>query len=114
MTLAVVCGAPVLASRLAGFGCRPACLGSGRPRASGEQAYFRSLSRVGDHLVSGIKVTDEPVKDESFWQSRADEARRIAESLTHPAAKRELLLVAEQFEILARQARKQKRHNGLR
>jgi len=39
----------------------------------------------------GAKVTDEPVKDESFWQSRADEARRIAESLTHPAAKREML-----------------------
>lgn len=65
-------------------------------------------------MVSGIKVTDEPVKDESFWQSRADEARRIAESLTHPAAKREILLVAEQFEALARQARKRsarrKRH----
>jgi hypothetical protein len=75
----------------------------------------RSLSRVRDQLcVSGVKVTDEPVKEEGFWQSRADEARSIAESLTHPAAKREMLLVAEQFEILAKQARKQKRHNGLR
>jgi len=58
-------------------------------------------------------VTNEPVKDESFWRSRADEARRIAESLTHPAAKREMLQVAEQFEALAGQARKQsERHNG--
>jgi len=49
----------------------------------------------------------EPVKDEDFWQKRADEARSVAESLTHPTAKREMLLVAEHFEMLAKQERKQ-------
>jgi len=55
-------------------------------------------------MVRGIKVTDEPLQDEDFWRKRADEARRAAESLTHPTAKRELLLIAENFERLAKKA----------
>ena len=60
-------------------------------------------------------MTDEPVTDEGFWRKRADEARGVAQSLTHPIAKREMLLVAEHFERLAKRALKQsakrKRHD---
>jgi len=55
-------------------------------------------------MVRGIKVTDEPLQDEDFWRKRADEARRAAESLKHPTAKRELHLIAENFERLAKKA----------
>jgi len=34
-------------------------------------------------------VTEEPVKGDGFWQKRADEARSVAESLTHPTARRD-------------------------
>jgi len=47
-------------------------------------------------------VAEEPIEGEGFWQRRADEARSLAESLTHPTAKREILLVAAHFEILAK------------
>ena len=61
-------------------------------------------------------MTEEHVEGDGFWQKRAEEARSVAESLTHPTAKREMLLVAEKFEMLARRARKQsarrKRNNG--
>ena len=56
-------------------------------------------------MFRGLKVANEPLKDEDFWWNRADEARRAADSLTHPTAKRELLLIAENFERLAKKAR---------
>lgn len=67
------------------------------------------------HIAFGVEVTEEPVKDEGFWQKRAEEARSVAGSLTHPTAKREMLLVDERFEMLAKKARKQlarRKRNG--
>jgi hypothetical protein len=61
---------------------------------------------VRDHRSDWGQVGKEPVEDDGYWQKRADEARKAAESLTHPATKRELLLIARRFEMLARQARK--------
>ena len=39
--------------------------------------------------VIGVTVGKEPVEDEGYWQKRADEAHRVAESLTHPTTKHE-------------------------
>ena len=56
--------------------------------------------------IVGLGGQRESLQRMKTFGRAADEARSIAGSLTHPAAKREILLVAEQFEALARQARK--------
>ena len=47
-----------------------------------------------------------------FWQKCADEARNVAKSLTHPTDKREMLLVAEYFAMLAKQAQRKQSAKG--
>jgi hypothetical protein len=49
-------------------------------------------------------VANEPVRDEVFWRKWAEEARRAAEAMTHPNAKRQMRLIAEDYERLAKDA----------
>jgi len=70
---------------------------------SSRAGYFSSTVKLVLAAFRRVEVTDEPVKDESYWRKRADEARRAARSLTHPTAKRELLFIAENYERLAKQ-----------
>jgi hypothetical protein len=42
----------------------------------------------------------------------ADEARNVAKSLTHPNAKREMILVAEYFAMLAKQVQRKRSANS--
>jgi hypothetical protein len=42
--------------------------------------------------------------DAQYWQERAEEARLQAEEMTHPPAKREMLLIAAGYQRLAQHA----------
>jgi hypothetical protein len=53
-------------------------------------------------------VADEPVMDESFWEEKAEEARLVANILTTPPAKSEMLGIAAAYARLARYAKHQK------
>ena len=74
-------------------------------------------TRQPDHLVMGyqtgrarrmeieeVKVADEPVRDEAFWRKWASETRRAAEAMTHPNAKHQMHLIADDYERLAKEA----------
>jgi len=50
-------------------------------------------------------VVNEPVRDEHFWRKWAEETRRAAEAMTHPSAKHQMRLIAEDYERLAKEAR---------
>jgi hypothetical protein len=50
----------------------------------------------------------EPIMDEVIWDNRAEEARLVAEAMTTPEAKVELLRVATAYERLARYARRRR------
>jgi hypothetical protein len=45
------------------------------------------------------------VRDADYWLDRAEEAQLQAEEMTHPPAKREMLLVAAKYRRLAQHAR---------
>ena len=47
--------------------------------------------------------------DASYWLDRAEEARRQAEEMTHPPAKREMLVIAAGYERLAQHAEERTR-----
>jgi hypothetical protein len=54
--------------------------------------------------IEEVKVADEPVRDEAFWRMWAEETRRVAEAMTHPSAKHQMHLIAEDYERLAKVA----------
>ena len=45
--------------------------------------------------------------DPEHWRSRAEEARSVAEQLSDPEAKRTMLRIATEYELLAEQAERQ-------
>ena len=49
-------------------------------------------------------MADEPVRDEAFWCKWAEETRRVAAAMTHPSAKHQMHLIAEDYERLAKEA----------
>jgi hypothetical protein len=51
-----------------------------------------------------VKVTNEPLKNEDFWRKWAEETRRAAEAM-HPNAQHQMHLIAEYYEMLAKEAR---------
>jgi hypothetical protein len=51
-----------------------------------------------------VKVTNEPVRNEDFWRKWAEETRRAAGAM-HANARRQMHLIAEHYEMLAREAR---------
>jgi hypothetical protein len=55
-------------------------------------------------LTFGDDVPSE-VRDADYWLDRAEEARLQAEEMTHPPARREMLLVAAGYRRLAQHAR---------
>jgi hypothetical protein len=44
------------------------------------------------------------LKDPAHWRERADEARRVAETLADPKARKTMLEIAESYERLAERA----------
>jgi len=44
------------------------------------------------------------LKDPAHWRERADEARRLAETLADPKARQTMLEIAESYERLAERA----------
>ena len=54
----------------------------------------------------------EPTMDEVFWDNRAKEARLVAEVMTTPEAKVELLRVATAYERLARYTRRRRENQA--
>jgi hypothetical protein len=44
------------------------------------------------------------LKDPAHWRERAEEARRVAETLADPAARRTMLEIAESYDRLAERA----------
>jgi hypothetical protein len=50
------------------------------------------------------KVTNEPARNEAFWRKWVEETRRAAEAM-HPNAQRQMHLIAEHYEVLAKEAR---------
>jgi hypothetical protein len=50
-------------------------------------------------------VADEPLMTEGFWQDRAEEAHLVAEVMSTPEAKVEMLRIASAYARLARRAR---------
>jgi hypothetical protein len=52
-------------------------------------------------------VAKVPINDPKHWRERAEEARTVAEQMTHDAqSKRQMLQIAEDYEELARRAEK--------
>ena len=51
--------------------------------------------------------------DAKHWLDRAEEARRQADELTHPPARREMLLIAAGYERLAQHAEERTRRPQL-
>ena len=49
-------------------------------------------------------MTNEPVRNEHFWRKWAEETRRAAEAML-PNAQRQMHLIAEHYEMLAKEAR---------
>ena len=47
--------------------------------------------------------------DARHWLDCAEVARRLAEEMTHPPAKREMLLIAARYELLAQHAEERTR-----
>ena len=75
----------------------------------------QGVNRVGEYGTlpfRGPAVTNEadhePTMDEVFWDNRAEEARLVAEVMTTPEAKVELLRVATAYERLARYTRRRR------
>jgi hypothetical protein len=52
------------------------------------------------------------VSDPQHWRRRAEEARTLADELTHPEAKHKMLKIAEDYEELARRAAERLRHHS--
>jgi hypothetical protein len=46
-------------------------------------------------------MTASPINDPAYWRQRAEEARRIADQLDDPLAKRTLLEIARSYERLS-------------
>ena len=45
-----------------------------------------------------------PINDPKHWRQRAEEARTVADEMTHPDSKRKMLRIAADYEELARRA----------
>jgi hypothetical protein len=50
-----------------------------------------------------------PINDPKHWRDRAEEARTVADGLTHPDSKRRLLRIADDYDVLAKHAEKRLR-----
>jgi len=66
-----------------------------------------SALRVRGLGIGGFVPSD--AYDAGYWLERAFEARRQAEEMTHPPAKREMLLIAAGYELLAQHAEERSR-----
>jgi hypothetical protein len=51
--------------------------------------------------VEGAKV---PTQDAQYWLERAEDAKRVADQMTHPPTKREMLQIATGYRLLALRA----------
>ena len=51
--------------------------------------------------------------DADYWRTRADETRCIAQALTNPSAKREMLFIAEAYQRLADHAERTARRKKI-
>jgi len=47
--------------------------------------------------------------DAQVWLSRAEQKRRLADQMTHPASRRELLLIADLYRLQAERAEERQR-----
>jgi len=47
--------------------------------------------------------------DAQVWLTRAEQTRRLAEQMTHPATRRELLLIADLYRLQAERVGEQQR-----
>ena len=54
------------------------------------------------------------INDPEHWQLRAEEARAIAEEMTDPEARRQMLQVADSYEEIARRAEARALTTGIR
>ena len=86
-----------------------ACFGIGKSIG----CYLRDRPTGGDGLlhpthptlkILEAKVTNEPVRNADFWRKWAEETRRAAEAML-PNAQRQMHLIAEHYEMLAKAAR---------
>ena len=58
----------------------------------------------------GVDVQSKAVFDAQYWRDRAEEARLHAAEMTHPPARREMLLVAAGYRRMAQHAEERTAH----